>query len=70
MPHTWYLAADSQVFIYALFFIMLIWKVPRYKGIIMFVGVAITMIVPVIVIYSKGYSGIYMASPEYVHCSE
>lgn len=64
MPHTWFLAADFQVFMYGLVFLMLAWRFPKRKVLILGTCLGIAMIIPVIVTYAKGYSGIYMASPE------
>lgn len=64
MPHTWYLAADFQIFMYALVFMMLAWRFPAKRVAIFTIGFLITIATPVIVTYARGYSGIYMATPE------
>lgn len=66
MPHTWYLAADFQIFMYALVFMMLAWRFPKWRSSIFATGFLIAIIMPVIVTYARGYSGIYIATPEYV----
>lgn len=64
MPHTWFLASDFQAFLYALIFIMLSWRFTKLKSFILTIGGAIIVLMPAIVTHLKGYTAIYMASPE------
>lgn len=64
MPHTWFLAADFQIFMYGLVFLMLAWRYPKKRVLILSICTIIAMLMPVIVTYARRYSGIYMASPE------
>lgn len=66
MPHTWYLAADFGCFVYGLIFIMLSWRFSKFKTLVLVLGGVFVIFMPVVVILTKGYSAVYMASPEYV----
>uniref|UniRef100_A0A336LJ77 CSON008227 protein n=1 Tax=Culicoides sonorensis TaxID=179676 RepID=A0A336LJ77_CULSO len=66
MPHSWYLAADFQVFLFSLVFMMLSWRFKNFKFIILTLGGLIVLLFPAVITYLKEYPAIYMASPEYV----
>ncbi|XP_063702384.1 uncharacterized protein LOC134832329 [Culicoides brevitarsis] len=64
MPHTWFLASDFQAFIYGLVFIMLAWRYRDLKRLILSIGGVLIILMPAAVTYARGYTAIYMASPE------
>lgn len=64
MPHTWFLASDFQAFIYTLIFVMLSWRFSKLKKYILSIGGVVIVLMPALVTYLKGYTAVYMASPE------
>lgn len=66
MLHTWYLAADTQLFVVGMLVMMLIWKYPKCTYWILGSILTVTIMIPGIVTYIFGFDGIYTLPPEYV----
>lgn len=64
MIHTWYLAADTHVFIFALFLFMIMWKFPKYKKLTIGLAICLSCVIQFLVTYLNGFDGIYLMPPE------
>lgn len=64
MAHTWYLAADTQLFVIGMFTMMMVWKFPQWKKTIVGSLLTIALIIPGIVTYIYKLDGSFTLPPE------
>lgn len=64
MPITWYLAVDMQMFVLGLLIMMLLWKYPNRKKLILSICLLISVTIPAVITYVKKFDGIFLLTPE------
>lgn len=64
MPHSWYMAADTQLFCIGMFVMMVIWKCPQLTKVIILGTTFIFCLIPGVITYIKGYNGVFTVAPE------
>ncbi|XP_063698106.1 nose resistant to fluoxetine protein 6-like [Culicoides brevitarsis] len=64
MPHSWYMAADTQLFVIGMFVMMVVWKKPKLTKLVVFGTTTIFCVIPGIITYLKGYDGVFTVTPE------
>lgn len=64
LQHCWYLAVDFQLYIISVAVLLLIWKYPQLKRIVLGTLFALTIVIVAVVTYSNKFDGMFMILPE------
>lgn len=64
LPHTWYLAADMQLFILGLIVIMLIYRYPKRVWLIFSTIIIIGVSIPAVITFKNGLLPVFLYRPE------
>uniref|UniRef100_A0AAR5Q6D8 Acyltransferase 3 domain-containing protein n=1 Tax=Dendroctonus ponderosae TaxID=77166 RepID=A0AAR5Q6D8_DENPD len=61
---TWYLAADTQLYLVSLLILLLIWKFPKQRKLFLTAAISIGVLMPAVVCWKYGLDFIYRLTPE------
>lgn len=62
--HGWYLAADFQLTIIGLIYLLLSWKWPKVRTILMTLMIIASFVIPGVVTYLNKFEGVFLVTPE------
>uniref|UniRef100_A0A336LJU7 CSON009735 protein n=1 Tax=Culicoides sonorensis TaxID=179676 RepID=A0A336LJU7_CULSO len=64
LVHTWYISADTQIFVISLVLFMFMWRYPKIRNILFGLTLFVSWVIQFVVNYVNGFDPMYMWTPE------